>query len=104
MTGDALVLASGSLPRVIPGFEPDGHTVVTSDEFFHIGHIPRRAVVIGGGAIGCEFTSTLADLGASVTILEALPKILPGCDDDVTPARCSSRSRRRASTSAAGSR
>ncbi len=36
----------------------------------------------GGGAIGCEFASTLADLGASVTILEALPKILPGLDDD----------------------
>jgi dihydrolipoamide dehydrogenase len=84
VTGDAVVLASGSVPRVIPGFEPDGHTVVTSDEFFHVPHIPRRAVVIGGGAIGCEFASTLADLGAEVTILEALPKILPGCDDDVT--------------------
>jgi len=39
--------------------------------------------VIGGGAIGCEFASTFADLGAKVTILEALPKILPGCDTDV---------------------
>ena len=84
ITADAVVLASGSVPRVIPGFEPDGTTVVTSDEFFQLGQIPRRAVVIGGGAIGCEFASTLADLGASVTILEALPKILPGCDDDVT--------------------
>ncbi len=84
LDGDAVILASGSVPRVLAGFEPDGHTVVTSDEFFHISHIPRRAVVIGGGAIGCEFASTLADLGASVTILEALPKILPGCDDDVT--------------------
>lgn len=84
LTADAVILASGSAPRVIPGFEPDGSTVVTSDEFFEIPHVPRRAVVIGGGAIGCEFASTLADLGASVTILEALPKILPGCDDDVT--------------------
>lgn len=84
LTGDAVVLASGSVPRVIPGFEPDGHTVVTSDEFFHIDHVPQRAVVIGGGAIGCEFATTLSDLGASVTILEALPKILPGCDEDVT--------------------
>ena len=84
ISGDAVILASGSVPRVIPGFEPDGRTVVTSDEFFHIPHIPRRSVVIGGGAIGCEFASTLADLGAEVTILEALPKILPGCDDDVT--------------------
>ena len=40
--------------------------------------------VIGGGAIGCEFASTFADLGAEVTILEGLPKILPGLDADVT--------------------
>jgi dihydrolipoamide dehydrogenase len=83
LTGDAVVLASGSVPRTIPGFEPGG-PVVTSDEFFHIGQVPRRSVVIGGGAIGCEFASTLADLGSEVTVLEALPKILPGCDDDVT--------------------
>ncbi len=84
ITGDAVILASGSAPRVIPGFEPDGTTVVTSDEFFHIAQVPRSAVVIGGGAIGCEFASTLADLGAKVTVLEAMPKILPGCDEDVT--------------------
>jgi dihydrolipoamide dehydrogenase len=83
LTGDAVVLAPGSAPRTLPGFEPGG-PVVTSDEFFHIPRVPRRAVVIGGGAIGCEFASTLADLGAEVTILEALPKILPGCDEDVT--------------------
>ena len=83
LTADAVILAPGSVPRVIPGFEPGG-PVVTSDEFFEIPGVPERAVVIGGGAIGCEFASTLADLGASVTILEALPKILPGCDDDVT--------------------
>ena len=83
LTGDAVILAPGSVPRVIPGFEPGG-PVVTSDEFFHIPGVPDRAVVIGGGAIGCEFASTQADLGASVTILEALPKILPGCDEDVT--------------------
>ena len=83
LTGDAVILASGSVPRTIPGFEPAG-PVVTSDEFFHIAQVPYRAVVIGGGAIGCEFASTLADLGSSVTILEALPKILPGCDEDVT--------------------
>ena len=83
LTADAVILAPGSVPRTIPGFEPGG-PVVTSDEFFHIPQVPERAVVIGGGAIGCEFASTLADLGAEVTVLEALPKILPGCDDDVT--------------------
>ncbi|MEI2640607.1 MAG: dihydrolipoyl dehydrogenase [Microthrixaceae bacterium] len=84
VTGETVILASGSTPRVIPGFEPDGSTVVTSDEFLELAQIPSTAVVIGGGAIGCEFASTLADLGAKVTILEALPKILPGCDEDVT--------------------
>ncbi|MCP4435951.1 MAG: dihydrolipoyl dehydrogenase [Actinomycetia bacterium] len=84
LTADAVVLAPGSVPRTIPGFEPDDRYVVTSDEFFHIPQVPQNAVVIGGGAIGCEFASTLADLGSKVTILEALPKILPGCDDDVT--------------------
>ncbi len=80
----AVFLASGSVPRTIPGFEPDGRVIVTSDGFFHIPQVPQRAVVIGGGAIGCEFASTLSDLGSSVTVLEALPNILAGCDEDVT--------------------
>jgi len=84
ITGGAVVLASGSVPRLIPGFEPDGHTVVTSDEFLDLRSLPATAAVIGGGAIGCEFASTLADMGTQVTILEGLPKILPGCDMDVT--------------------
>jgi dihydrolipoamide dehydrogenase len=84
LTADAVILAPGSVPRTIPGFEPDGRYVVTSDEFFHIPRVPESAVVIGGGAIGCEFASTLVDMGSRVTILEALPKILPGCDEDVT--------------------
>ena len=46
--------------------------------------LPASAVVIGGGAIGCEFASMMADLGTEVTVLEALPKILPGLDADVT--------------------
>ncbi len=84
ITGGAVVLASGSVPRLIPGFEPDGHTVVTSDEFLDLRTLPSTAAVIGGGVIGCEFASTLADMGTQVTILEGLPKILPGCDSDVT--------------------
>jgi len=82
VSGRAVVLASGSVPRTIPGFEPDGRTVVTSDEFLDLRTLPATAAVIGGGAIGCEFASTLADMGTQVTILEGLPKILPGCDAD----------------------
>jgi dihydrolipoamide dehydrogenase len=82
--GDNVLLASGSVPRTIPGFEVDGRFVVTSDEMLSIESLPATAVVIGGGAIGCEFASMMADLGTDVTVLEALPKILPGCDDDIT--------------------
>ena len=71
------------MPRTIPGFEVDGKLVATSDELLSIPALPASAVVIGGGAIGCEFASMMSDLGTQVTILEALPKILPGCDGDV---------------------
>ena len=84
LTGGSVILASGSKPRTIPGFEVDGRFVVTSDEFLSIEKLPASAVVIGGGAIGCEFASTMGDLGVDVTVLEALPQILTGCDADAT--------------------
>ncbi len=80
--GGSVVLAAGSVPRTIPGFEPSG-PVMTSDEVLMLDYVPNRVVVIGGGAIGCEFASTFADIGSQVTILEGLPKILPGLDSDV---------------------
>ncbi len=83
LVGRHVILASGSQPRSIPGFEVDGKLVLTSDEVLDLEKLPESAVVIGGGAIGCEFASMLSDLGSKVTILEALPKILPGCDADV---------------------
>ena len=77
-----VLLAAGSVPRTIPGFDPGG-PIMTSDEVLELETVPARIAVIGGGAIGCEFASTFADLGADVTILEGLPKILPGLDADV---------------------
>ena len=82
LLGTAVILATGSIPRTIPGFDPDGRIIFTSDEFLDLRTLPAKAAVIGGGAIGCEFASTLADMGTEVTILEGLPKILPGCDKD----------------------
>jgi dihydrolipoamide dehydrogenase len=79
----AVILAAGSVPRSIPGFEVDGRFVMTSDEVLDLQQLPESAIVVGGGAIGCEFASMLADMGVRVTILEALPKILPGVDKDV---------------------
>jgi dihydrolipoamide dehydrogenase len=81
--GANVILAAGSVPRTLPGFEVDGTIVVTSDEFLELSVLPATAAVIGGGAIGCEFASLLADMGTNVTILEALPSILAGCDNEV---------------------
>ncbi len=82
LRGNNVVLAAGSVPRTIPGFEIGG-PIMTSDEVLMLDRIPARIAVIGGGAIGCEFASTFIDLGSQVTILEGLPKILPGLDADV---------------------
>ncbi|MCP3913047.1 MAG: FAD-dependent oxidoreductase, partial [Actinomycetia bacterium] len=71
LQADSVILAAGSVPRSIPGFDIDGRVVVTSEELLSLGELPRRAAVIGGGAIGCEFASMMADLGTEVTILEA---------------------------------
>ena len=82
ITGTNVILATGSVPRTIPGFDRGG-PIMTSDEVLDLDYVPSRVAVIGGGAIGCEFASTFADLGAEVTILEGAPKILPGLDKDV---------------------
>jgi dihydrolipoamide dehydrogenase len=81
--GTDIILAAGSVPRTIPNFEVDGTLVMTSDEVLDLKELPGTVAVIGGGAIGCEFASMLADLGSQVTVLEALPAILNGCDEDV---------------------
>ena len=77
-----LILAAGSVPRTIPGFDIDGTSIVTSDELLSIQELPSSAAVIGGGAIGIEFASMMADLGTKVTVLEAMPNIIPGVDPD----------------------
>ena len=86
VVADHIVLATGSTPRTIPGFEVDGTLVVTSDELLSLLEVPDRVAVIGAGAIGCEFASMLADYGSTISLLEALPEILPGCDADVAGA------------------
>ena len=83
LVGRHVILASGSVPRTLPGFDVDGQFVLTSDEVLALDRLPGSAVVIGGGAIGCEFASMMSDLGTQVTVLEALPRLLAGCDADV---------------------
>jgi dihydrolipoamide dehydrogenase len=84
ITGRHIILAAGSVPRTLPGLDVDGRYVMTSDEFLELDYVPVSVAVVGGGAIGCEFASLLSDLGAKVTILEALDTILAGCDEDIS--------------------
>jgi dihydrolipoyl dehydrogenase len=83
LTGRNVVLAAGSEIRTIPGFEVDGRLVLTSDEVLALEALPGSVAVIGGGTIGCEFASMFSDLGTQVTVLELMPTLLPGCDEDV---------------------
>jgi dihydrolipoamide dehydrogenase len=82
VTGDALIIATGSLPRALPGLDFDGERILSSDHVLELTDVPSRVVIIGAGAIGCEFASLLGDVGSEVTVLEALPNILPGADPD----------------------
>ena len=72
----AVVLATGSAPRHLPGVEVDGEVVLTSDEALRLGTLPGRAVVLGGGVIGSEFASAWRSFGVEVTVVEALPRLL----------------------------
>ena len=86
LLGDALILATGSTPRSLPGLDFDGQRILSSDHVLELDEVPKRVAIIGAGAVGCEFASLLADLGTEVTLLEALPRILPGADDDASDA------------------
>jgi dihydrolipoamide dehydrogenase len=72
-----VLLATGSVPRSLPGLEIDGLKVITSDEALGLDRVPASAVVLGAGAIGCEFASVWNAFGAEVTIVEALPHLVP---------------------------
>ncbi len=78
-----IVLASGSVPSELSFLPFDGKTIVSSDQAIGFDAVPKRLVVVGGGAIGLELASVWARLGADVTVVEFLPKIAANYDDDV---------------------
>jgi len=80
LEGDAVILASGSEPARLPVFDFSDPRVMTSDEVLRLDAVPASMVVVGGGAIGCEFASIFAGLGSKVTIIEMLEQLLPGED------------------------
>jgi dihydrolipoamide dehydrogenase len=74
----ALVLATGSYSRSLPGLQIDGEKIITSEHALTLDHVPSSVVVLGGGVIGVEFASVWKSFGADVTIVEALPHLVPG--------------------------
>ncbi|WP_448613224.1 dihydrolipoyl dehydrogenase [Modestobacter sp. URMC 112] len=75
--GRHVLLATGSYARSLPGVEIDGTKVITSDHALDLDRVPTSAIVLGGGVIGCEFASAWKSFGVDVTIVEALPHLVP---------------------------
>ncbi|WP_424534772.1 dihydrolipoyl dehydrogenase [Sphaerisporangium viridialbum] len=75
--GHSIVLATGSVPKSLPGLDIDGERVITSDHALKLDRVPSSVIVLGGGVIGVEFASVWKSFGSEVTIIEALPHLLP---------------------------
>jgi len=75
--GRHVLLATGSEPKSLPGLQIDGDRIISSDHALRMEHVPGSVVVLGGGVIGVEFASAWRSFGADVTVVEALPRLLP---------------------------
>jgi len=83
-TAPHIILATGARARLLPGFEPDGRFLWSYREALTPDILPKRLVVIGSGAIGIEFASFFAAFGSEVTVVEALDRILPVEDQEIS--------------------
>lgn len=83
VTGKNVVLATGSHSRSLPGLEIGGR-VITSEQALQLQFVPQRVAVLGGGVIGVEFSSVWRSWGAEVTIIEALPHLVPNEDEAIS--------------------
>jgi dihydrolipoamide dehydrogenase len=84
LEGRAVVLATGAAPKSLPGVAIDGTRVISSDETLRLDRLPPSAIVIGAGAVGVEFADVFAAYGVEVTIVEALPRLLPIEDEEIS--------------------
>ncbi|OWA37075.1 dihydrolipoyl dehydrogenase [Saccharibacillus sp. O16] len=78
-----LIIATGSRPRAIPGLEPDGEFILTSDDAVELEKLPESMLIVGGGVIGLEWASMLSDFDVKITVVELADQILPGEDEEV---------------------
>jgi dihydrolipoamide dehydrogenase len=83
LTAERVLIATGSIPVELPSLPFDFKNIVTSTEALSFDEVPKRLIVIGGGAIGLELGSVWARLGSDVTVIELMPQILPGWDGQV---------------------
>ncbi len=79
-----IIIATGSVVRPIPGFETDGTHVVNSDHILELKEVPKSLIVMGAGAVGCEFASVYSRFGAETTIVELMPRLVPLEDEEVS--------------------
>jgi dihydrolipoamide dehydrogenase len=79
-----VILATGSRVKSLPGLDPDGKRIVTSDDVLRMETLPKDIVIVGAGAVGVEFASMFNDVGVGVTLLEYLPGIVPLEDPEVS--------------------
>ncbi|WP_374945643.1 dihydrolipoyl dehydrogenase [Agreia sp.] len=83
ITGTNVVLATGSYSRSLPGLEIGGR-VITSEQALELDFVPRKVAILGGGVIGVEFASVWKSFGADVTIIEALPHLVPNEEESIS--------------------
>jgi dihydrolipoamide dehydrogenase len=81
-----ILIATGSVPAALPGFELDGVRIVSSEEVLSFDAVPARLLVIGAGAVGLELGSVWARLGSEVRVVEVTDRIVPGMDGELTRA------------------
>jgi dihydrolipoamide dehydrogenase len=79
-----IVLATGSAPRSVPGVDVDRKRIIFSDEAIHLAEVPASIAIMGSGAVGVEFASIFRSYGSEVTIIELLPRLVPGEDESIS--------------------
>ena len=84
--GNYIVLATGSFPKSLPSLEIDGTQVINSEHALKLDKVPASVIILGGGVIGVEFASVWKSLGAEVTVIEGLPRLVPAEDEAVSKA------------------
>ncbi len=84
LTTRFVLVATGSVPREVQVAPTDGEAVLNSDHALAIPKVPGSIVVVGAGAVGCEFASLFASFGSEVTLVEMLPRLLPLEDEEVS--------------------